>query len=366
MPGIFRLQGAIPNIVQSQIHLLHALLNEERHLSRAQKEQILLAVSAANRCSYGVALHEQILKLLGVSEAQVVSIVEGGGPDGLDAELVAFARKLILHPIAIRQADIERLQKLGFTRAQVVELVVLTGFGNFLNTAQAGFGATPDFAARPIPLPESENKVHPSEPEFRPTAEEEGDDPDLDDVIRAQRGDLGAFETLVMRHSQRIYRTLFGVLGNPDDAKDAMQDTFLKAYRNLRRFERRSKFATWLVSIASNVGLQRLRERKPMVSLDEDSSEEEYRPRQLRAWDDNPEERYSKEEQRGIVEQAISRLPVKYRVVVILRDVQQASTEEAAAALGLSIPALKARLLRARLMLRENLAPHFSEGAQSA
>jgi RNA polymerase sigma-70 factor (ECF subfamily) len=159
---------------------------------------------------------------------------------------------------------------------------------------------------------------------------------------------------------------LIGLLANPEDARDALQDTFLNAYRNLGRFERRAKFATWLTSIASNVGLQHLRDRKLLVSLDDDSSDkEEYRPRQIRAWDDNPEDRYSKQEQRGLVERAISRLPVKYRVVLVLRDIQQVSTEEAAAALGLSVPAAKARLLRARLMLRENLAPHF-QGTQRA
>ena len=354
VPRIFRLQDAIPGILQSQIGLLEALLNDERHLSRSQKEQVLLAVSTANRSSYGVALHEQMLKLVGSKEGQ-------------DPELTAFAQKLILHATEIQQADIDRLQNSGFTRPQIVEVIVLVGFGNFLNTAQAGFGALPDFAARPIPAPANvDNNVHPAESKFRPIVEEVTDDPDSDCVARAQNGDLGAFETLVARHTQRIYRTLVGLLGNSDDARDAMQDTFVSAYRNLGRFERRAKFATWLTSIASNVGLQRLRDRKQLVSLDDDSDQEEYRPRQIRAWDDNPEQRYSKAEQRGLVERAISRLPVKYRVVVVLRDIQQISTEEAAVALGLTVPAIKARLLRARLMLRENLAPHFTEGAQGA
>jgi RNA polymerase sigma-70 factor (ECF subfamily) len=160
---------------------------------------------------------------------------------------------------------------------------------------------------------------------------------------------------------------LVALLGNPDEAKDAVQDTFLKAFQNLPRFERRAKFSTWLVSIASNTGLQKLRERKGFESLDEGTGEnDEFRPRQIRAWGDDPETMYSKSERRTLVEQAIGRLPVKYRVVLVLRDVQQVTTEDAAAALGLGVPALKARLLRGRLMLREALAPHFAQGAESA
>jgi RNA polymerase sigma-70 factor (ECF subfamily) len=209
--------------------------------------------------------------------------------------------------------------------------------------------------------------VHPEVDEPRPIPEDVQDDPDADLVVRTRKGDVAAFETLVQLHSQRVYRTLVGLLGNPDDARDALQDTFLKAFQSLERFEGRAKFSTWLISIASNTGLQRLRDRKQVESLDEDNSDrEEYRPRQVRAWDDDPEERYSKEQRRGLVERAISRLPAKYRVVLVLRDVQQVSGDEAAAALGLSVPALKARLLRGRLMLREQLAPHFSEGAHGA
>jgi RNA polymerase sigma-70 factor (ECF subfamily) len=357
VPRIFRLQHAIPGILQSQIQVLEALLGEDPHLSRTQKERVLLTVSVANRSSYGVALHEQMLQLVG-----------GQGGEGQDAELTAFAQKLVLQPAEIRQSDIDRLLDSGFTRAQIVGVVVLVGFGNFLNTTQAGFGAVPDFTVRPIfQTVKPDNKVHPPESKLRPTIEGVTDDPDLEELISAQKGDVGAFETLVGRHSQRVYRTLVGFLGNPDDARDAMQDAFLNAYRNLGRFERRSRFATWLTTIASNVGLQRLRDRKKLVSLDDDGSDqEEYRPRQIRAWEDDPEQRYSKAEQRDLVERAIARLPAKYRVVVILRDVQQLSTEETAAALGLSVPAVKARLLRARLMLRETLAPHFTEGAQSA
>jgi len=96
-------------------------------------------------------------------------------------------------------------------------------------------------------------------------------------------------------------------------------------------------------------------------------SEEGFRPRQIQAWTDDPEQLYSQAETRSLVENGIMKLPPKYRVVVMLRDIEQLSTEDSAAALNLGIPALKARLLRGRLMLREALAPHFdTTGPKSA
>jgi RNA polymerase sigma-70 factor (ECF subfamily) len=147
-----------------------------------------------------------------------------------------------------------------------------------------------------------------------------------------------------------------------------MQDTFLKAFQHLGEFQGRSRFSTWLVSIAGNTGVQRLRERRRLENLQEDDpqSEEGFRPRQLRAWTDDPESLYSKAEMNAIVESGVMGLPAKYRVVLVLRDLEQLPVEEAASALGLGIPAFKARLLRGRLMLREALAPHFSGGTKGA
>ena len=124
----------------------------------------------------------------------------------------------------------------------------------------------------------------------------------------------------------------------------------------------RSRFSTWLVSIASNTGLQLLRDRRWTKSLDEDvaDSDEGFRPQQIRAWGDDPEQSYSKTEVRALVEEHVMKLPAKYRVVLMLRDIEQLSIEETAAALGLGIPALKSRHLRGRMMLREALTPHFA------
>jgi RNA polymerase sigma-70 factor (ECF subfamily) len=119
------------------------------------------------------------------------------------------------------------------------------------------------------------------------------------------------------------------------------------------------------LSIASNTALQCLRERKPLESFNDEDHGEEFHPRLVRAWGDNPERPYSEAERRALVERAVIMLPSKYRVVLVLRDIEQlSSTEEAAAALNLQIPTLKSRLLRARLMLREALAPHFATGAK--
>jgi RNA polymerase sigma-70 factor (ECF subfamily) len=145
-----------------------------------------------------------------------------------------------------------------------------------------------------------------------------------------------------------------------------MQDTFVKAFQHLGKFQGRSKFSTWLVSIASNTGLQLLRDRKPMQSLDEDFSEadESFRPRQVRAWTEDPEQLYSRTETRTLVEEGVMKLPAKYRVVLILRDIEQLSIEEAATALGLGIPTLKSRHLRGRLMLRDALTPYFASNVK--
>ena len=192
------------------------------------------------------------------------------------------------------------------------------------------------------------------------------EDPDADIVARAQEGDLEAFEELVRRHSRLTYRVLVAILGDRGEAEDAMQDTFLSAFKHVGGFQRRAKFSTWLVSIARNAALQRLRRTKDSESLDavELSQDGYFGPRQVKSWHDDPEQFYSKAEIRRIVEQAILQLSAKYRVVVMLRDVEQLSTLEVAVQLGLTVATVKTRLLRGRLMLRELLAPYFSTNAE--
>jgi RNA polymerase sigma-70 factor (ECF subfamily) len=181
-------------------------------------------------------------------------------------------------------------------------------------------------------------------------------------VARAQAGDAQAFAELVERYERKIYRLARHITGNDEDAEDVLQETFLKAYENLPGFQGQSKFYTWLVRIAVNEALMKLRRRKAgkMVSLDETiDTGEETMAREIAVWEDNPEEQYSREELRRILEEAIEALPPLYRTVFVLRDVDELSTEETALALGISVPAVKSRLLRARLQLRDKLTRFF-------
>ncbi len=179
---------------------------------------------------------------------------------------------------------------------------------------------------------------------------------------RARAGDAGAFTELVNRYERRIFRLAKHITQNEEDAEDVLQETFLKAYSHLDEFQGQSKFYTWIVRIAVNESLMKLRKRKSdrMVSLDEtiDTGEETV-VREIAVWDGNPEQRYSQEELRQILEKAVDSLRPAFRTVFLLRDVEELSTEETAALLDLSVPAVKSRLLRARLQLREKLTRLF-------
>src|SRR6202044_1036163 len=181
-------------------------------------------------------------------------------------------------------------------------------------------------------------------------------------VRAAKAGDISAFEELVRRYDRNVFRIAQHITQNREDAEDVVQEAFLKAYQNLANFQEQSKFYTWLVRIAVNEALMRLRRRRPerMVSLDEDvKTEEDSLPREVADWSPNPEQQYNQAELREILTRTIQGLPASFRTVFVLRDVEGLSTEETAEALDLSIPAVKSRLLRARLQLRERLSRFF-------
>src|SRR5437016_5172145 len=183
-------------------------------------------------------------------------------------------------------------------------------------------------------------------------------------VRRAKRGDDAAFEELVRRYDRNVFRIAQHITQNREDAEDVVQDAFLKAYTNLNQFQGQSKFYTWLVRIAVNEALMKLRRRRPerMVSLDEDvKTEEDSVPREVADWSPNPEQQYNQAELKEILTKTIQGLPPSFRTVFVLRDVEGLSTEETADALDLSIPAVKSRLLRARLQLRERLSRYFQK-----
>lgn len=187
-------------------------------------------------------------------------------------------------------------------------------------------------------------------------------DEDLPLVDRALAGDTEAFEDLVHRHECRVYRTAVALTGNAEDAEEALQDTFLSVYQHLSEFRRDSRFTTWLTRIAINAALHKIRRRRENISLDDsEESAEAFAPERFESWRDNPERLYASEEMRRLVEEAILSIPPAYRVVFVLRDVAEMDTVEAAEVLRLTIAALKSRLLRARLMVREALAARFAE-----
>ena len=185
-------------------------------------------------------------------------------------------------------------------------------------------------------------------------------------VDRAKQGDEQAFTDLLNRYDGKILRLARNITQNQEDAEDVTQETFMKAFSHLDGFAGGSRFYTWLVRIAVNEALMKLRKRRnnKTVSLDEpvdsgDGGDIQSLVREIAVWDDTPESRFSRTEIREILDKAIENLDPIYRTVFVLRDVEDLSTEETAEALDLSVPAVKSRLLRARLQLREKLTKSF-------
>jgi RNA polymerase sigma-70 factor (ECF subfamily) len=177
-----------------------------------------------------------------------------------------------------------------------------------------------------------------------------------------QNGDRVEFARLVETYSPMIYRLGLKMLQNPLDAEDVLQETFIKAYNHLGGFNGRSSLSTWLYRIAMNEALMLLRRKKPQtISVDEpwDNQEEDSDPLQIVDWCCLPEKELLSEESRVILDQAIDNLPTALRVVFLLRDIEGLSTKETAEVLDLSQAAVKTRLSRARLRLREDLSTYF-------
>ena len=183
-------------------------------------------------------------------------------------------------------------------------------------------------------------------------------------LAQARQGSTDAFNELTERYQRNIFRLAQNITQNREDAEDVLQETFLKAYEHLPEFHGDSKFYTWVVRIAVNEALMKLRKRKwdKTVWLDEPvTTGEDTVAREIAVWEDNPEQRYSKEELHDILDKAVNGLAPPYRTVFVLRDMEGLSTEETAQALELSVPAVKSRLLRARLQLRDKLTAFFKK-----
>lgn len=185
-------------------------------------------------------------------------------------------------------------------------------------------------------------------------------------VAEAQAGKTEAFTTLARQYDRYIYRLALNITGNPQDAEDVLQESLLKAYTKLRQFHGESRFYTWLVRIAVNEALMKLRKRasEKSVSLDDpiETDDRSLMAREIEDWADNPEQRYAKVELGGILNGIVAKLEPQFRTVFVLRDIENLSTEETAEIMGLSVPAVKSRLLRARLRARDLLSPYFKKG----
>lgn len=182
------------------------------------------------------------------------------------------------------------------------------------------------------------------------------------DALRA--GDRAEFARLVEAYSTPIYRLALKMLAREQDAEDVLQNTFLKALQHIRNFEGRSSLSTWLYRIAANEALMLLRRKRSEISMDEEPAETEESlplPEQFTDWCCLPEQEFATAEARRQLDQAIQKLPEKLRVVFLLRDIEGLSIKETGEVLNLTETAVKTRLLRARLALREYLAAYFSE-----
>jgi RNA polymerase sigma-70 factor (ECF subfamily) len=184
-------------------------------------------------------------------------------------------------------------------------------------------------------------------------------------VEALRRGDRAEFARLVEAYSGPIHRLALKMLGQTQDAEDVLQNTFLKAFQHIRGFEGRSSLSTWLYRIAANEALMLIRRQRPETSLadlrpDADDNED-FAPANLSDWCCLPEQELLTSESRSHLDAAIRRLPEKLRIVFLLRDIEGLSIAETGQALDLSETAVKTRLLRARLRLREDLSAYYGE-----
>lgn len=186
--------------------------------------------------------------------------------------------------------------------------------------------------------------------------------PDDEIARRVVAGEIDLFEVLMRRHNPRVYRAIRGILRSEAEVEDAMQQAYLHAYAHLGEFRGDSTFSTWLLRIAVNEGLGRLRGRDRLVLLDDLSAP----PEEEASGRESPEDRAAAREAMGMLEKAIDRLPLALRTVYLLREVDGLSTGDAADVLGISPEAVKVRLHRARLALRDLVAAEVGQGAAGA
>jgi RNA polymerase sigma-70 factor (ECF subfamily) len=187
-------------------------------------------------------------------------------------------------------------------------------------------------------------------------------------VERARQKDFAAFETLLSRYEDKVFRLAYRIVRNETDAKEILQETFVSIWRKLDTFKGDSQFGSWVYRIATNAALMRLRtqRRHPEVSTEElpIGYLDNYGvpPPSGENWSKRPDEQLQSHELRDHIQAAVDTLPDIYRTVFIIRDVEGMSTEETADILGISIPTVKTRLHRARIALRDAIGGYFKTG----
>jgi RNA polymerase sigma-70 factor (ECF subfamily) len=194
-------------------------------------------------------------------------------------------------------------------------------------------------------------------------------DEDLALVEASTSGDIAAFEELVRRYDRKLLRIAQQVTHKLEDAEEVVQETFLKVFQKLNQFQRNSKFSTWLIRIALNESFLKLRKRRSYAQespLEYEDPNGDHLPLDVADWSPNPEQLYSRSELQEILRKALEELLPALRVVFVLRDVEGLSIKEAAAVLDLHPSAVKARLYRARLQLREQLGKYFRQPLRQA
>ena len=186
-------------------------------------------------------------------------------------------------------------------------------------------------------------------------------------IVRVRNGETSLFATLVKPYERRVYMTALALLRNQADAEDVAQEAILKAFTHLNQFRGEARFSTWLIQITVNEA--RMRQRKqhaelfePIADTPGQGDEGAYTPRDFADWREIPSEALERSELRTLLTKALASLAQKYREVFLLRDVQRLSIEETARMLSISVASVKTRLLRARLMLRDILAPSLADG----
>ena len=191
-------------------------------------------------------------------------------------------------------------------------------------------------------------------------------------IEKAKQGNFEAFEEIVNRLEGRVYHLALGLVRVREDAEDVTQETFISVSRNLTSFRGDSSLFSWVARIATNHALKLIRKRRDgkTVSLDFESSDDENgkplpHPEVVADWKESPREILARKESRQIIQNSLDQIDDKYRMVFVLRDMQNLSVSETAEALGLSISNVKIRLMRARLMLREKLTNVFGDMGKS-